>query len=56
MSTTELNKMVDGTYDRRIRELAADLANMVASGEMTEIDANSFLAAKQDAWSDSPWG
>jgi hypothetical protein len=56
MSTTELNKMVDGAYDRRVRELASQLADMVSAGEMTEIEANETLARKQDAWADSPWG
>jgi hypothetical protein len=56
MNTTQMAEKISGAYDRRIRELASDLADRVAAGEMTETEANETLARKQDEWSDSPWG
>lgn len=56
MTTTELNKMVDSATARRVRELALELSDRVAAGEITEAEANETLACKQDAWADCPWG
>ncbi len=37
--------------DRMLRELASDLADLVAEGALTEAEANEWLARKQDQWS-----
>lgn len=45
--------MIDRMNARReqqIRELASDLAELVAAGELTELEANEWLVAKQDQW------
>jgi hypothetical protein len=36
--------------EQMLRELASDLADMVEAGEMTETEANEWLAAKADQW------
>jgi hypothetical protein len=56
MSSNELNKLAAGTYDRRVRELASDLADKVEAGEISELEANEWLVRCQDRWTDSPWG
>jgi len=38
------------TVARMIRELASDLADLVESGDLTETEANEWLASKQDQW------
>lgn len=37
--------------EQMLRELASDLADLVASGDMTDEQANEWLAAKADQWS-----
>jgi hypothetical protein len=56
MTTTDLDNTKAARYDARLRELASDLADRVAAGEMTELEANEQLVACQDRWSDAPWG
>jgi len=56
MSTADMNRTADTAYARRLRELASDLADSVAAGEMTEEQANAWLVAKQEQWVDAPWG
>ena len=34
--------------DRMLRELASDLADLVASGDLTEAEANEWMTRKQD--------
>lgn len=36
--------------DRMLRELASDLADLVASGDLTEAEANEWMVRKQDQW------
>jgi hypothetical protein len=36
--------------EQMLRELASDLADMVATGDMTDIEANEWLARKADHW------
>jgi hypothetical protein len=36
--------------DQMIRELASDLRDLVESGDLTETQANEWLAMKQDQW------
>lgn len=37
--------------EQMLRELASDLADLVASGDMTDVEANEWLARKADQWS-----
>jgi polyhydroxyalkanoate synthesis regulator phasin len=37
--------------EQMLKELASDLADMVASGDLTDEQANEWLAAKADQWS-----
>ena len=36
--------------EQMLRELASDLADLVANGDMTAQQANEWLAMKQDQW------
>lgn len=36
--------------EQMLRELASNLADMVEAGEMTDIQANEWLASKADQW------
>ena len=36
--------------ERMLRELASDLADLVADGEITDVEANQWLADKADQW------
>ena len=36
--------------ERMLRELASDLADLVESGDITDEQANEWLAAKADQW------
>lgn len=36
--------------EQMIRELASDLADLVATGDLTDKQANEWLIAKQDQW------
>jgi hypothetical protein len=56
MSRVEFDRMIAGATERRLRELASDLADQVEAGELSDLEANEILASKQDAWSDSPYG
>jgi hypothetical protein len=37
--------------EQMLKELASDLANLVESGDLTDTQANEWLAAKADQWS-----
>lgn len=37
--------------EQMLKELASDLADMVASGHLTDAQANEWLASKADQWS-----
>ena len=41
----------DARREQMLKELASDLADLVESGEMTDIEANEWLARKADEWS-----
>lgn len=41
---------LDARREQMLRELASDLADLVASGDMTPAQANEWLAAKADQW------
>lgn len=36
--------------EQMVRELASNLADLVESGDLTEDQANEWLASKQDQW------
>lgn len=50
MTTTEFQTAKDQRRERMLRELASDLADMVASGDMTDIEANEWYNTKADRW------
>ncbi|MCX7322194.1 MAG: hypothetical protein NT113_22880 [Hyphomicrobiales bacterium] len=41
----------DARREQMLRELASDLADLVESGDITDIEANEWLARKADQWS-----
>lgn len=41
----------DARREQMLRELASDLADLVEAGEMTDAQANEWLASKADQWS-----
>jgi hypothetical protein len=49
MATTN---RTDARREQMLKELASDLADLVASGDMTDQQANEWLAAKADQWSE----
>jgi polyhydroxyalkanoate synthesis regulator phasin len=51
MSQAEFNLIQDQRRERMLRELASDLSDLVASGDMTAEQANDWLASKADQWS-----
>jgi hypothetical protein len=40
----------DARREQLLRELASDLADLVEAGEMTDMEANEWLARKADQW------
>jgi hypothetical protein len=40
----------DARREQMLKELASDLADLVQTGELTEEQANEWLAAKADQW------
>lgn len=40
----------DARREQMLRELASDLADLVANGDMTDMEANEWHAAKADQW------
>jgi hypothetical protein len=51
MSRAEFNTIQDQRRERMLRELSSDLADLVASGDMTDEQANEWYSAKADQWS-----
>lgn len=47
---TDYLRRVDARREQMLRELASDLADSVASGDMTEAQANERHAMKADQW------
>lgn len=56
MTTNWLDRKIDATRERMLRELASDLADLVASGDLTEEQANEWSAAKADQWIEGSLG
>lgn len=50
MTATEFETMQAAMYDRKIRELHANLRELVESGDLTDAQANAWLVEKQEAW------
>ena len=42
----------DARREQLLRELASDLADLVESGDLTDMEANEWLAHKADYWSE----
>jgi hypothetical protein len=42
----------DARREQLLRELASDLADLVESGDLTDTEANEWLARKADHWSE----
>lgn len=40
----------DARREQMLKELASDLADLVESGDMTDMEANEWLACKADQW------
>jgi len=40
------------TRERMLRELTSHLANMVESGDLTDVEANEWLNMKADQWNE----
>lgn len=51
MNQAQFLTMQDQRRERMLRELASDMADLVATGDMTPEQANEWLAAKADQWS-----
>jgi hypothetical protein len=51
MSQAEFHTMQDQRRERMLRELSSNLADLVASGDMTDFEANDWYSAKADQWS-----
>lgn len=49
-TTKSLDVLNAERTERMLRELASDLADLVASGDMTAEQANEWMIAKQDQW------
>lgn len=45
-----MTRQFDSRRQQMLNELASDLADMVASGDLTAEQANEWLAAKADQW------
>jgi hypothetical protein len=50
MTTNEMQTMNEQRITRMMRELQSDLADLVASGDMTAEQANEWANAKADQW------
>lgn len=46
----DMTARMDARREQKLVELASALADMVAAGELTEAEANEWLAHKADAW------
>lgn len=47
---TTIEERSAARYETMVRELASDLADLVAQGELTDAQANEWLVAKQEQW------
>jgi len=44
------NEIKDARRERYLRELTSDLADLVSSGDMTDVEANDWYNRKADQW------
>ena len=42
--------MSESRREQMLKELASDLNDMVAAGDLTDMEANEWLSAKADQW------
>ena len=52
MTQNEFDTIKSATRERMLRELMSDLADLVASGDMTDQQANEWYNSKADQWND----
>jgi hypothetical protein len=52
MNSNELQKMNDERRERMLRELMSNLANLVGSGDLTDMEANEWYNMKADQWAE----
>jgi hypothetical protein len=50
--TAEFHAIQDGTRERMLRELASDLADLVSTGDLTDLEANEWYNMKADQWAE----
>ncbi len=50
MTNNETHRIEDARIARMIRELQSDMADLVASGDMTPEQANEWVNHKADQW------
>lgn len=50
MSNTEFQNEQDTRRERMLRELMSDLATLVESGDLTDVEANEWYNMKADQW------
>ncbi len=50
MNATEMQRDEDKRIARMIRELQSDMADLVASGDLTDEQANEWVNHKADQW------
>ena len=50
MTTNELHRTEENRIARMLRELQSDVADLVASGDLTEAEANEWVNRKADQW------
>lgn len=50
MTTNELHRTEETRIARLLRELQSDMADLVASGDLTEAEANEWVNRKADHW------
>lgn len=49
-TTSEMQRNEEAKIERMIRELTSDMADLVASGDMTAEEANAWVNSKADQW------
>jgi hypothetical protein len=48
--TTQMQRAEEETIARMTRELQSEMADLVAAGEMTDVEANEWVNRKTDQW------
>lgn len=50
MTQNEFDRMNDALYERKVRELHAQLRDLVEAGAITDAEANEWALMKQEQW------